>query len=172
MFEQLSRFSIILVGGPQRAGTTITARMVAADTGKGYIDEDAFYTQDKRRWQDIVSNCDNVVIHCPTMTAYLHEFGDRADLAVVFVWRSEKEIQASRDRLRWDGDGLETTKYPAEWHLPTCPQTKWNFWNEYQICRIRKHFTVYYQDLKKHSLWLEPEQRLGFTARQWRQEAG
>ena len=88
MFEHLSNYNVVLVTGPQRAGTTITARMIAHDTGLRYIDESAFAATDEVRWRRVVKSSERAVIQCPGMARFCHEFGDRPDIAVAFCWRN------------------------------------------------------------------------------------
>src|SRR5579875_68345 len=51
MFEHLAVHPMIVVTGPQRSGTRIAARMIAADTGHRFVDETEFLIKDEARFR-------------------------------------------------------------------------------------------------------------------------
>ena len=66
MFEYMAIHSRIVVTGPQRSGTTITAKMIAHDTGHRYVDEAEFAVYDVEKWRKIVTEEDHVIVTMPS----------------------------------------------------------------------------------------------------------
>ena len=156
MFEYLAYFSVILVTGPQRSGTTIAARMIAQDTGLEYIDETAFGVTNITAWRKLVNGASRAVIQCPAACAYVHEFVHRDNLAVVLVRRPVDEIVASQIRADWRFEALERTHYPRS--TDPIASIKYAYWGT-TLWTIRHPFEIQYHELAGHPLWIKEEDR-------------
>lgn len=162
LFEHLARHSIILVTGPQRAGTTICARMIAVDTIHEYIDEDDYGPHDRARWLNLIAKSKNVVIHCPAMCRYVHMI---AGAFVVMVYRNVADIVASQERINWGtNEALELVRYKGS-RAPIAA-IKYDFWRKYQRPITANWLEVKYESLAAHPLWIDEGERAGFTMRQ------
>jgi hypothetical protein len=178
MFEHLDGFKVVLVTGPQRSGTTIVARMIAADTDLAYVDEQAFQATDVAKWRGLIETGDNFVIQCPGMCRWVHDYGLRDDVAVVMVRRDIDDIIASQKRIGWRYEQAEIANYadiPAQYaswlngHEMTIAEIKYRFWEEHQRGLIQNAYTVDYESLASHPLWVPKERRRFFAPRQWRE---
>lgn len=162
MFEYLAQYPVILVTGPQRAGTTICAKMVAADTGHEYVDEDDYGPHNKTLWLHTIVSCENVVVHCPAMCRYVHRVGD---VFVVMVYRNVADIIASQEHIGWGAnEALELARY-EEVGRPIAA-VKYDFWRKRQRPIIANWLEVEYENLAAHPLWIDERERVGFGPRQ------
>ena len=166
MFEELARFRIILVTGPQRSGTTLCARAIAHDTGHTYVDEEEFAVHDRKLFGELARG-KSLVIQCPAMARWIHEYAEGADTAVVWMLRPVREIVASQERIGWE-DVKERAKYAENGlssaaHIATI---KNRFWQKQKELCVRP-FEVHYHDLQTHPLWVAPRKRKSFGPRQW-----
>jgi len=155
VFEHLKGFDVILVSGPQRSGTTICSKMVAADTGHTLIPESEFDFHDEALFRAIVTAGGKSVVHCPPMAHLLHEFADDDGVAIVFMVRDVRDIIASQERINWTAkeEVRELTKYGA--HYGPISLVKYDYWSRVQRDRIPEgqRFEVEYESLSKHPLW-------------------
>lgn len=164
-----SRFRVVVISGPQRSGTTIAARIIAAESGMQYVDENEYGTKAVDAWRELVKSGQGLVIHSPAMARWLHEVGDE-DVAVVWLMRPLPEIQASQKRIGWD-DADERAKYhmTAKDLRPVAFVKKW-YWYTNQRPFIVNAFELEYHDLKQHPLWVEAHKRVTFGSRQWQED--
>lgn len=165
MFKDLQSFSIVLVTGPQRSGTRIAARCIAADTGHQYIDEQEFAVHDKARFDKLVATRHNVVIQCPAMAHTIHSYGARDDVLIVFMLRELYQIKASEERIDWQGDVRELRKYKE--NQGRAAVFKYAYWLAHQRKKIKHWREIDYATLAAHPLWITPDKRRNFTADQW-----
>ena len=159
MFEDLAGYDYILVTGPQRSGTTIAAKMIAEDTGKLFVSEG--HMQDARDekgalWH-IMHRVRNIVIQCPRMSAYVHEYAAE-NVLVVFMHRELEDIKASEAKIGW-GDALQRQRYHAEDDKRHIAQIKWAYWRKVQQDQCWDTLDLEYDDLADHHLWVRPEHR-------------
>jgi hypothetical protein len=157
MFEWLKDFPKVIVTGPQRSGTRITAKMIAFDTGHTLIDEfdiemDSLY----EFWWRYDTRL-NFVAQCPSLCRYAHIFGENDDTAIVLVRRNIADIIASQERVKWINEKLELARYDRTDGI--IAEVKYQFWDEHQKPRIKHAFEVEYEQLAAHALWLPQEQR-------------
>ena len=161
MFENLSKFDVILVSGPQRSGTTLAAKAIAADTGHTYVNEVEFNFHDEDKFGAIVDFGGKVVIHCPPMCHKLHEWADDEDVAVVMMRRDLRDIIASQERINWTDkeQWRELQKYNAKYG--PIALVKYDYWERVQspLIPIERRFEVEYESLAEHELWIAPEER-------------
>ncbi len=93
----------VLVTGPQRSGTTITAKIWAEMLGWAYVDELHFGANaDEDLWRFLrdPTRRDDVVVQCPGMFASVMENAGLSEL-VVLCRRPLSEIWTSQARIGW-----------------------------------------------------------------------
>ena len=164
MFEHLTQYRIVLVTGPQRSGTTIAAKMIAADTGLAFVDENDFGVKDIAPWGDMVTTARKRVIQCPSMCRFVHWFGGYDDVAVVLMRRDVEDIIRSERRIGWSLEAFELSRYAAV--DGPISAVKYGYWDNYQKTFIKHAFEVGYRSLADHPLWLPDDARKNFTAKQ------
>jgi len=154
---------LILVTGPQRSGTTIAAKMIAQDTGHLLVLEERFGTHDKGRWEKIIEGSHGVVIQCPTMCRWAHQFGERDDVLVVLMRRDIDDIIASQERIGWR-ERRELVPYGVD--EGPIAAVKYDYWEREQVGQIRHSLELEYEDLSDHPLWVPKARRRRFGPRQ------
>ena len=158
MFEYLKPFTRIIVTGPQRSGTRVCAKMISADTGLRYVDEQEINVDSLYALAHTLTE-GNVVIQCPALSYWAWAVGTVDDVAIVLMRRPVVEIIASQERVRWGYEWLELMRYGAA--SSPIAEVKYRFWDETKD-RIRHPFEVEYESLKAHPLWIDKEARAGF----------
>lgn len=150
MFGHLKGFRRIIVTGPHRSGTTIAAEIIAEDTGKRCIREEAFQQTNIIKAAKIQEG----VIQGPYLLPWTPALASD-ETAVIYVLRDGKEIDASVARLR-------VSKPLFHW------SQAWALWQ--RIAPLLPHAeTIEYQALRGHRLWVE--NRKGWGHRQTRSPA-
>lgn len=150
MFGHLRDFRKIIVTGPHRSGTTIAAEMIAADTEKPCIREEAF------RERNIIkaARFREGVIQGPYLLPWTPVLADE-QTAVVYVRRDGEAIDASVARLK-------VSKPYFHW------SQGWALWGKIEAL-LPYAETIEYQALRGHPLWVE--NRRGWGHRQTRSSA-
>lgn len=174
LFKKLKQFEYILVTGPQRAGTTITAVMIANDLDYEFLEEGTVWgrlgqwppnppaVRDLRDYFNTFPPC---VIHCPEHSAYCHLYAGLDNVAVVMVRRDVNDIIASQERVGWGFEWLEMKHYPGE--KRPISEVKYRHWDEYQKNELgTQAFEVDYESLKCHPMWVDKEHRQDFAIAQ------
>lgn len=148
----------IIVIGPQRSGTNITAAIIAKDTKlKLYSERDFGYSScvvSKKPDNDLIqfiTNNDNFVLQAPALNSYCHLI----DTDALFVWvnRAADEIRGSRQRANWPGESLEAAKYRQyfDFDFTDTVEAAIKGWE------IQRHIVpnieVDYEKLSGHPLW-------------------
>lgn len=169
MFEHLRPFKKIIVTGPQRAGTTITAKMIAHDLGMFYIDEAAISVRDLQKMKAIVIKRNNFVLQCPSMVCHMLEFAHMDDVAIVMVKRDTYDIQRSQKRVGWNiWEESELVKFGL--HLgddtPPISVVKYDYWDTVLRSKVKNGFEVEYSSLRDHPMWVPATKRKSFGIRQ------
>lgn len=168
MFEHLSVYPRVVVTGPQRSGTTITAQMIAHDTGHTCIDETEFGVYDVQRFRELVTTRSGIVVQAPHM---LREIVDDPPPAVfvVLMRRELPEIHASDERIGWTKGGAHRPElgiFDLEDGDPA--ELKYRYWDEhphtFESCEV-----VNPRDIETHPLFVKPERRRGFAPKQTRE---
>ena len=172
--RSLVKHDLILVTGPQRSGTTITARIIAQETGYKYIDEESFGVHDCKRFELLLKKEHRAVIHCPAMSRWIHIYSDHY---VVFVRRRWQEIVESAKRVGWNY-APELAKYQD---IMICGCTTKNglkitegnlaavtylYWDEVQKPSCPYALDIIYDTLRDHPLFITD--RDNFDIRQWK----
>ena len=106
LFEGYDR---IVVLGPQRSGTTFTAKAISNTLGEDwhYIDEGQFRTKNTKQFKGLWKR-DHHVFQAPGLTHLIHEYAGKNDL-VVFMVRRWSDILRSVKRISQRG--------PTNWIL-------------------------------------------------------
>ena len=165
MFENLKQYKRILVTGPQRSGTKIAARMIAADTGYKYIDENVFSFNEDKFAKIILAEF--IVVQCPTMSSTIEYYAED-DTLIVFMFRDLDDIADSEDRMGWTvGDYQELYKFGMTVNQArmfrrdggrTAP-LKYKLWAG-QKTVIKHYLELEYESLSDHPLWIPKEKRI------------
>lgn len=182
MFDYLKPFKYIFVTGPQRAGTTITSKIIAHELDYHWYEagdiQNTLKTADP--WQTDIqkfidpynfgTNFDHegFVAQCPYLSSICGEWRDIDGLAVVMVKRPVEDIIASQERIGWGFEELEKDYYPdymnSDWPIA---KIKYNYWHVTQKHHLtKKAFEVEYDSLSSHPLFVSKEQRKDFWSRQ------
>jgi hypothetical protein len=108
LFDHLRKYRFILVSGPHRAGTTITAAMIANDLDYEFEED----TQDKlETFGGSYQIYRPTVFHCPSYCHFIHDLADIPDLAAVMVIRDIVAIIASQRRIPWAFESQQLNFY-------------------------------------------------------------
>ena len=164
MFEQLKSYKRILVTGPQRSGTKIAARMIAADTGYKYIDETVFSFNEDKFAETILA--ESIVVQCPTMSSVIEYYAED-DTLIVFMFRDLDDIAKSEDRMGWTvgvyqelykfGMSVTQARMYRQGGGRTAP-LKYELWTG-QKTVIKHYQELEYESLSAHPLWIPKNQR-------------
>ena len=156
MFETLKDFSNIVISGPQRAGTRITAKIIASDTDKLYIDEKDINFHDIRLLQYYLKQ-GNVVIQCPGLCHLLHYIIDKSTLIIV-VRRSTNEIINSEYRS-WSEQARKIELHKYGYSEGIISRIKYSVWDEFQKPLLGdRGRDINFHDLEKHNLFIKDRQ--------------
>lgn len=167
--KRLAGVRRVLVTGPQRSGTTICAKMLSADLGLTYHDENEFGVFNLGKLHEIVKH-DEFVIQGPAVSFVCHEL----PVHVVFMRRSVEDIVASQERIGWgwaNEAGERNTqvtkfgfqdadKYPVA-------EIKYRIWESIQRPLLGdRALEIEYESLRGHPFWVEKPDRKDWGPRQ------
>ncbi|HWM93323.1 MAG TPA: hypothetical protein VN493_21350 [Thermoanaerobaculia bacterium] len=166
LLAKLGRYRCVLVVGPQRAGTTIAAQMIARDLESVFLDERDVEGDIAQRIDDLRRGRRPCVVQAPAWTFACHELG-RPDTAVVLVRRRIEEILDSQERIGWTApcQPRELRRYGAT--SGVIAEIKYRAWDEHQRRQLGPHgFELRYTDLDRHELWIPARGRGEFQPKQ------
>lgn len=156
--KELQRYQVILVSGPQRSGTRIAAKILAADLDYAYIDENEIKVDSLNALCKIVKIDGCKVIQCPALSRYVHFLASQ-DIAAVFMMRDVDDIIASQGRIGWESELPELLRYGRLAGEPA--KIKYHMWA--RSGHLLQHcFELQYLDLRGHELWIDKEHRKNF----------
>ncbi len=160
MFEHLAVHSRIVVTGPQRSGTRIAARMIAADTGHEFVDEFAFSIKDDVEFRGILER-DQVVVQAPNMLKDVVD-DPPPGIFIVLMRRDLEQIHASARRIRWAEDLGGNTTELRKFGLTEgdSAAVKYAFWDAQE--KSVPFLELDYESLQTHALYVPAEQRKSF----------
>ena len=172
MFRILSEYSIILVTGPQRSGTTICARMISHDLGHTYIDESRWGVWDGEKARQIAATESPCVLQAPGLLKDALLF-DGLECAVVMMRRRVTDIIASQERVSWNNWAeKEISHYvePGTFDIPHLwvAGVKYAYWDNVIRDKLPHWTEIEYEALKSHPMWVPKEKRKEFTSRQYK----
>jgi hypothetical protein len=164
MFEYLNEYSKILVTGSGRAGTTITGKMIAQDTGLRYVDEAAFGGVDVREFRLLIARYDNLVVQCPLLLKTIVD-DPPPGVFVVMVRRNVEDIRKSFIRvLRVMGARPNPNATGSPLDAGAIAQERYEYWDsspkEFPFLELD------YDVIKDHPLYVPAEQRVEFGPKQ------
>ena len=160
MFEPLTAYRAILVTGPQRSGTRICAKMIAADTGFRFVDETELRVADSWKLGEILKYDTKFVAQCPGLSYCIEDF-EGSDVLIVFMMRPLDQIISSQKRINWGCEWKELRKYGTK--RGPIAAVKYEVWPE-QRKKIKHWLEVEYSSLRAHPLWVDEEKRKKFKA--------
>jgi hypothetical protein len=111
LISKCSRYTRIIVSGPQRSGTTYTAKQLAKDLNYIHIDEGQYGVHSIKHFAGFLKK-NNVVIQAPALTHILDQIKS-ADTLIIWMRRSFEDIANSEDRIDWHPkySNIEFNKY-------------------------------------------------------------
>jgi hypothetical protein len=160
MFEHLAMHNRIVVTGPQRSGTRIGAKMIAADTGHQFVDEAEFLIKDTDLFREFLLR-DGVVLQAP------HMLKDVVDdpppgIFIVLMRRDLEQIHASAARIGWTenfgGNTTELKKFGLT--EGDSAAVKYDYWDAHD--KSVPFLEVDYETLRDHPLYVPDDQRKSF----------
>jgi len=163
-YTHFKNFERIAVTGPQRSGTTITAKIIAMEIGYRYVDENEFGINGFNVFWGLFISQKNIVVQCPALCHKAVDIGKADSTAVVMVRRDVDDIIESQERIGWAAEGIEQLKYKTA-EKPIA-KVKYDFWDQHQKWLIPYPFEINYDDLEGHSLWVTKANRRRFKVRQ------
>jgi hypothetical protein len=171
LFDHLKKYRFILVSGPHRSGTTITAAMIANDLGYEFREDVQDQLETFTGSHQIYRP---TVFHCPSYCHFIHQLVGIPNLAAIMVIRDIEAIIASQKRIPWAFEPTQLNAYRFRAHpkpvfavQSPIATVKYRYWQEVQKPIFGEDgYEIHYGDLKRHSMWVNPEQREGFTANQ------
>ncbi|MFL6203068.1 MAG: hypothetical protein ACJ76J_28200 [Thermoanaerobaculia bacterium] len=166
LLERLRGYRAVLVVGPQRAGTTIAARMLAGGLGTDFLDERDVDGDLGQRIDELRHRKTASVVQCPGWTWTCHELGGRG-IGVVLLRRAIEEVIDSQERIRWTRrcQPQELRRYGLL--SGAIAEVKYRAWDEHQRRALGPHaHELAYTALAEHPLWLDSGLRKGFHPKQ------
>lgn len=171
MFEEFSELHNIIVTGCQRSGTRILSKMIAHDTGHLYVDETEYHIHNESKLFNILQGGFKFVVHAPNWLN-MRVLPDMlaGAINVVHINRDRYDILKSMARINWFPRAIPLLQNlgipnPQLWHTKAYPDLVEARW-KYDLCNKAWSREVYYDNLKDHPLWIDPEKRTQF---QWDQ---
>lgn len=174
---------VIIVTGPQRSGTRIAAKMIAADVGYEFVDEREFSINDLMHARERVTRsmfrCSTrgVVLQAPGLCHLTHLFWDTelfsGPVAVLMMMRDTDAIRASEKRINWPPEGEIKSYLSRPEFAPyltkgaSVAEWKYDVWRHYQrpliqrLCGDGFYYSIQYEELCNHELWVPAEDRTG-----------
>jgi hypothetical protein len=149
--------------------------MIAKDTGLPYIDEVEIpglfiIGQEISAVTNTMDGRASFVLHCPTLSRYLHELPHNP--FIVFMWRDLQEIYKSQQRVHVKRKSLEReyNKYGFSRYFKSVLQRtsedissiKQRYWTTKQKPLLYNHLEIQYYSLMEHPMWRGPEERRRF----------
>jgi hypothetical protein len=160
MFENLAVHKKIVVTGPQRSGTRIGAKMIAADTGHQFVDEAEFLIKDSALFREFLQR-DNVVLQAPHMLKDLVD-DPPPGIFIVLMRRPLDEIHASAARIGWTenfgGNTTELKKFGLT--EGDSAAVKYEYWDSHD--KSAPFLEVPYESLRDHPMYVAEDQRKTF----------
>lgn len=166
LLARLRGYRCVLVVGPQRAGTTIAARMLAGGLGTDFLDEREVAGDLDQRIAELRHRRTASVVQCPAWTWTCHELGGRG-IGVVLLRRPVEEVIDSQERIRWTRRCQPQELWRYGLTSGVIAEVKYRAWDEHQRRALGAHaHEMAYAALAEHPLWLARDLRQGFHAKQ------
>lgn len=143
----------IVVTGAHRSGTTIASKILASELDKTFIDEEV-YSNGVDNFFMLFKCARNIVVQAPSMSSVIHFLP--SDVAIVFMLRELDAIIASEARYKFNQRFEESRKYFSTGEDQHQYELKLSCFLKFQ--RQNRHdtsFTLEYESLRGHKLWIE-----------------
>ena len=152
--EQASKYSRVLVSGPQRSGTRITAKIMAHELGYPHVDETDINIYSLSRIFDLFASRPNFVLNCPALSSCIHLI-DTPNTIVLFMMRDTAAIQKSEQRIGWGYYAAsELARYFRQNGI--IAEIKYDCWNKFQKPTMQVPFIEFpYTALTPHNMFRE-----------------
>lgn len=155
----------IVIVGPQRSGTTFSAKAIAEDKGVHHIDEMTFQAEQYEKFLRIVENKKGFCVQAPAMT-HLSEniIKDIPDVLLVYLNRPIGEIKSSINRIKWGYDEHEKSKMKSVTDVfshEISAETKYRYLKALSE-KNKNIINIDYHSMKVHPLWINKELRVNF----------
>jgi hypothetical protein len=160
MFEHLAVHKRIVVTGPQRSGTRIGAKMIAADTGQEFVDEAEFLIKDNDLFRQFLER-DGVVVQAPHMLKDVVD-DPPSGIFIVLMRRDLDQIHASAERIGWTENFGGNTKELKKFGLTEgdSAAVKYDYWDTHD--KLVPFLEVSYESLRAHPMYVPDDQRKTF----------
>lgn len=171
----------IVVTGPQRSGSTFTAKTLGSDLSFLFVDESDLNCVgfDIEKVASLLLNYDKIVVHCPPVSHFIHHLKFISKLAIIFMYRDVNEIISSQNRICWnDTEEINSLKIimkkelshiNPDYNLPISVLKYW-LWENYQIHQLVNYgtpvYNLQYDSLKIHPKYIQKNDRLHFSPKQ------
>tara|TARA_R100001443_G_scaffold2322_1_gene7821 strand:+ start:693 stop:1247 length:555 start_codon:yes stop_codon:yes gene_type:complete len=143
----------ILVTGPQRSGTTITARILADKFNRTYVDEIDYHPDNFKT---------DSIIQAPFAFKYITELSyANPELFFVIVVRDKEDIVKSMERIEWYKDIINSPGFYSS-YVDSAYST---IEAQLQHLSTDRYLKLSYNSLKGHTLFVDD--RKDFTSKQW-----
>lgn len=169
---ELSQYNLVLVTGPQRSGTTITAKMLADDLGYDFVNE--FDDRFRNNYDNLVrlaESGDKCVVQAPVMCHSVQRLS-HSGVAVVMMIRDRESIIKSQDRINWSSqhEPTEVQSYKDKWKTTDgriCDM-KYEVWEKQKKVMKVPYYEMQYecQYMTSHGLYREKSKRTNFGPKQ------
>jgi hypothetical protein len=165
LLDRLRSAGPITVTGPQRAGTRIATRILAADLGRTFVGEEEYRVGEfdgvLERYLAFALGDVPSVIHAPALLPIAHYLPG----IIVCMHRPLADIERSQQRIAWAYERYMLDRYFVS-HGPIAGVAYWA-WHVYQKPMIEaRAIDLEYNSLAGHPLWLPAEQRAQFSPHQ------
>lgn len=149
----------IIVTGPHRAGTRIASKIIAHELEYDYVSEEDIDIDDIQLFYKSLE-FENVVVQAPGVSSFCHVI---PNVLVVYMLRDIDEIIESQQRINWQFEQYELSKYFIDEGIIS--MVKYESW-EYQKRFCKNFFELEYNDLKDHEFFIDRESRRHFLPTQ------
>ena len=155
----LKKYDNVIVTGPQRSGTRITAKIISDICGFEYVDEVRISVANTKIIKQLLVEKKGCVFQAPGMSSYSVELS-KGNVVIVFVFRDVQDIIKSQERIHWMCEGAEKDLYPK---MDGCiSEMKYKYFIEKQERKIEHSFRIRYDDLAGHRFFLKKDKRSNF----------
>ena len=160
-FIRSNKFRRVLVTGPARSGTTITAKILAHELNFTYVDEKRIKWDNFDKLFTLYTTEKDFVLQAPAISAYCHMMPG----VVVFMRRPTEEIMKSEKRIGFTPKNnlLGLKKYFRDTGFIS--EVKYEIWDKWQKNRPNM-LEVDYNSIKDHSFYLPDNVRKSFKPKQ------
>jgi len=167
--DELRPFKNIVVVGPQRSGTRITAKILTHELDGYFFDERRYRPANWRKFVKCTEQrlrFANKIFQAPGLTHRVKDM-DELGCAVVMMRRPMADIMASWDRIGWAQDEDELAKFKATAVEGSSAAVKYAFWDRVKPS-LQNAFEIFYDDLSDHPMFVPKPRRRNWEY--WRTE--